>query len=576
MRNRSALWRLDAHIEKSKPAHHAKDQAHETRSDDNTSTILAVDKAKDADGPDRSPNLWESSLETSINGLTPTSPSSPLLRRQWLEQCVRSAHAIVLDTEKQQQQQQPALGTADSSSTANTYSHHPREWTLAARATLQTFGHVVTSLVEETISFDEDIAYWDGIVASKYYTVVYTINTAPLRLASWLMNVTRDVRRRIVAKDIEGIRSSILKPLLSLSFHNFYDGLLTTLRHPLFHTQLTLNYFLSPFASARVEARRRRHGLVGLRDSNAEAIGVLLKHGCRYDLENATEHHLKQTSVTSTGLMQTILRKDGVHVNEMTSAAANAEADVEESILSSAKGTYDMLTTACSRVLEGLQEILQTSIRQHHVSLSTQMSQNRFSRPSSLTRLWFPLTAFLLSSRVITTYITQHRVTLSIFIHDAADTVVAFGRNWVVAPCRKLLSIIRHTDAAGSDIALVSKASLQTDRDSLERMVLDFMSDIHDGDATDLDQLRTKVQEGDLTSVLKAYEKDLRRPFVGTFRGGLVRALLIQVQKTKVDIEVAMTGIDALLRSQELVFGYGVALFCVFAFGFQLSLAFWD
>jgi nuclear control of ATPase protein 2 len=42
---------------------------------------------------------------------------------------------------------------------------------------------------------------------------------------------------------------------------------------------------------------------------------------------------------------------------------------------------------------------------------------------------------------------------------------------------------------------------------------------------------------------------------MGTIRGDLIRALLIQVQKTKVDVELAMSGIDTLLKSQELVFG---------------------
>ena len=43
---------------------------------------------------------------------------------------------------------------------------------------------------------------------------------------------------------------------------------------------------------------------------------------------------------------------------------------------------------------------------------------------------------------------------------------------------------------------------------------------------------------------------------MGTVRGDLVRALLIQIQKTKVDVELAVSGIDALLKSQELVFGW--------------------
>ena len=104
----------------------------------------------------------------------------------------------------------------------------------------------------------------------------------------------------------------------------------------------------------------------------------------------------------------------------------------------------------------------------------------------------------------------------------------------------------------------MSKKSLEGDRDSLERMVVDFAMDdktIGSLSEADITEIRAKVQEGDLTVVLKAYERDLRRPFMGTVKGDLVRALLIQIQKTKVDVEVAMGGIDALLKSQELVFG---------------------
>ncbi|GKZ40056.1 nuclear control of ATPase protein 2, partial [Aspergillus brasiliensis] len=75
-------------------------------------------------------------------------------------------------------------------------------------------------------------------------------------------------------------------------------------------------------------------------------------------------------------------------------------------------------------------------------------------------------------------------------------------------------------------------------------------------DASDTQIITAKVREGDLTPVLKAYENDLRSPFVGTIKGDLVRALLIQIQKTKVDVEIAIGGIDALLKSQELVFGF--------------------
>lgn len=94
-------------------------------------------------------------------------------------------------------------------------------------------------------------------------------------------------------------------------------------------------------------------------------------------------------------------------------------------------------------------------------------------------------------------------------------------------------------------------------------MVVDFAIDkphfaVEGSPLTDavIAEIRTKVAEGDVTPVLRAFEKDLRSPFVGAVRGDLVRSLLIQVQKTKVDLEVAMTGIDSLLKSQELVFGF--------------------
>ena len=109
----------------------------------------------------------------------------------------------------------------------------------------------------------------------------------------------------------------------------------------------------------------------------------------------------------------------------------------------------------------------------------------------------------------------------------------------------------------------MSKRSLEGDRASLERMVVDFAIAIPEGSPlteTEIADVRSKIQEGDLTPVLRVYEKELQSPLYGTLRGNLIRALLIQVQKTKVDVEVAMGGIDALLKSQELVFGCAAAL----------------
>ncbi|GAB1215025.1 hypothetical protein ATERTT37_004207 [Aspergillus terreus] len=152
----------------------------------------------------------------------------------------------------------------------------------------------------------------------------------------------------------------------------------------------------------------------------------------------------------------------------------------------------------------------------------------------------------------------DRRYELLSWISDIGSTAVDFWTNWVLEPIQRLIGTIRHDEQ--SEIALMSKNSLEADRASLERMVVDFVLDHGkhgQGDtAIDTSVVADKVREGDLTPVLMAYEKDLRTPFIGTVRGDLVRALLIQIQKTKVDVEIAIGGIDSLLRSQELVFGF--------------------
>ncbi|GFG21271.1 GTP-binding protein ypt2 [Aspergillus udagawae] len=144
------------------------------------------------------------------------------------------------------------------------------------------------------------------------------------------------------------------------------------------------------------------------------------------------------------------------------------------------------------------------------------------------------------------------------WISDIGLTACEFLGNWVVEPTRRLIGTIRHDEK--SEIALMSKNSLEADRASLERMVLDFVLDRPESEkelgAKQIDTITARIREGDLTPVLRAYEKDLRKPFIGTVRGDLVRALLIQIQKTKVDVEIAIGGIDSLLKSQELVFGF--------------------
>ena len=219
-------------------------------------------------------------------------------------------------------------------------------------------------------------------------------------------------------------------------------------------------------------------------------------------------------------------------------------------------------TQTPASLIQRLIPLLRDQLPAHTSSMSTFVAMH--GRPSRVTRYWIPVLLAILSSSASLKFLAHRQDQILQWVVDFGATIIDFGGNWVVDPIRNLIGTIRHDEK--SEIAIMSKNSLVADRASLERMVIDFVRDRPDTSqgqlpVEDTAAIAQAVKEGDLTPVLKAYERDLRTPFVGTVRGDLVRALLIQIQKTKVDVEIAISGIDALLKSQELVFGYEISPF---------------
>ncbi|KAJ1997084.1 Nuclear control of ATPase protein 2, partial [Coemansia thaxteri] len=72
----------------------------------------------------------------------------------------------------------------------------------------------------------------------------------------------------------------------------------------------------------------------------------------------------------------------------------------------------------------------------------------------------------------------------------------------------------------------------------------------------DIDPLlvRKRVDSGDLSDVMRVYSREMQQPFRNAVFGDLVQAMLIQVQKVKVDVGQTMAALDKLLKSNELNF----------------------
>ncbi|GAA5878484.1 hypothetical protein JCM3774_006416 [Rhodotorula dairenensis] len=178
--------------------------------------------------------------------------------------------------------------------------------------------------------------------------------------------------------------------------------------------------------------------------------------------------------------------------------------------------------------------------------------------PSALARAWPYLLSIPLIGGIVARIVYNHRASLRLWVRESISTVRGFLVDWVVEPVRQILETLRGGDEAG--IALTGRESLQSDLASLERMVVDFARDEYKLGPDELQVLAQQVRAGDLTPVLRVWEEDIKSPIKSAVRGSLVRTLLIQVQKVKVDVALAMDGIEKMLKSQQLTFGFvGVA-----------------
>ncbi|WPK24344.1 hypothetical protein PUMCH_001614 [Australozyma saopauloensis] len=174
----------------------------------------------------------------------------------------------------------------------------------------------------------------------------------------------------------------------------------------------------------------------------------------------------------------------------------------------------------------------------------------QYAPPSFFARYW-PILLLLVNYGPSTTVnIWKNRFEIAEWFKlNFFDTVVGFWNNWIVKPIGDMLSILRNDNT----MTIASKESLQSDLDSLERMVEEFMKDNHV--QVSPEEVHAAVSKGDLTMMMSQYENEIRTPYKSIIKGLLIRSMLIQVQKTKVDGGIAINGIDKLLKLQQLLFG---------------------
>lgn len=439
------------------------------------------------------------------------------------------------------------------------------EWLVLGKATVQTYGLILSTFMDQIVPLSEDLWYWDQVLSSYTYSGLYTVQLSPLWMWEWTKDIYHDSRLRFHQFKISKDQTEHIRASLGERWQQFYSIVRGSIRERSLAN--VRDKIFSPVALSRRQARSNLKQLRKLRAMTASGMGLLLDEGLSFGVgdndsnrsdfaaDNA-DHEWKAVVERSVALMDMVLRDVSTLSHSISDFEDKVFAGVEDDPELSAQADPADLTSMLARRLVDLLEVQLPS----HIAVSQKLVR-QYGRPSMLIRYWLPGLALFLSSSTILRMLSNRRADIVDWMHDLANTAKDFWFNWVIEPTRKIIGTIRHDE--NSEIAIMSRDSLKADRDSLERMVVDFARDKPDlavGGSESLteaqiEDIRTKVKEGDVTPVLKAYERDLRKPFVGAVRGDLVRALLIQVQKTKVDLEVAMSGIDSLLKSQELVFG---------------------
>ncbi|KIY45674.1 NCA2-domain-containing protein [Fistulina hepatica ATCC 64428] len=434
------------------------------------------------------------------------------------------------------------------------------------KAIVRVYAATLDHHLAQATQAENEAEWWADIERSSFNVISYFIQTLPLRVARVLRALVDALRSQSLPLSFASISRAYTQRLSAFSptsllvtayphLHEHPMQLSLTLMSSLYlipqhprdlnaaaeipiralstcidalstFTRVLFTLFISPVDLTRAECRFKRQKLQVLRDECATSLGRLA------DMRLSLDQHLRVSDNAEFArlLFSSLI---GVHRDEDAVPLDPTMLDLANEV------------TVVARWVSA----------DAHV----QVSMKDLVRPGRLTRLWPRLLLgpplFVIGVRAL----WQERSTLYSMLLDVRETARGFLIGWVVEPIKDVLRTVRAGED-GSGGVIVRKEGVMADVESLERMTLDLARDKLHYSAEQLQNLSKEIRAGDLTQVLRLYEQDIRRPVWSAMTGSLLRNVFVQVQKAKVDIDQALTGIDRLLKSQELTFGFvGVA-----------------
>ncbi|KAF8311858.1 NCA2-domain-containing protein [Clavulina sp. PMI_390] len=456
-----------------------------------------------------------------------------------------TSHGSILNTleklDANSKDTSPPTATADATEDADEVSG-----AVLLKSAVSALSLTMDSLLQEALEAEEELEWWRSIESSRWNTAYYLLQTSPIRMARLAHDIAIIARRNNVAFSFNNLNAETFRLRIAPHLQVFSSLFPTFSRH-----QATFLDRYTPTELARQECSAHRKELERLRDVRAQQLGQLgfLGSTSLTALQAFEDEELMEASISThsrdselalmiTTSMRKILEGDDPLAPE---AAATTSISQSQTLVSSSS----------------LQTLVRDTLSKHSADHAKELAKNQ--RPPRWALIWPRLVILPPLILIGINSVYKNRSALRGNLSDAYETMMGFWTQWVVEPVREILKTVR---TGGDDSAgrVISKDGLKSDMESLERMVIDLASEKHKWSEAELQQLSAQVRQGDLTTVLKVYEGDIKAPLRSAVSGTLIRSLLIQIQKAKVDIDLALAGIDKLLRSQELTFGFvGVA-----------------
>ncbi|TFK40521.1 ATP synthase regulation protein NCA2-domain-containing protein [Crucibulum laeve] len=457
--------------------------------------------------------------------------------------------------------------------------------TVIGKLVIGLYAQALDTYLTQATEVEAEAEWWADIERSRLNVAWYLLQTLPSRIVDLACTIVRKVHARNLPLRISTLSPSSLR-ILFPSTDAFRPSAFTTvlfphLAHQPLSTSITTSAFLFRYSSSpsfsstsaiisscpltttqsilrkiTQSTRQTLHFLAALSTFPL----TLTRQECRYNRKELERIRDERASVL--GELAQIRGKLSPLVED---PASNTPGELKAFVLTFAEiispspgqklsPDADTINPSPLTDILRLSQTILPSLPQSHTQ---KLRSQRLLRPPRLVLIWPKLLLLPPLAIYSAQWAYASRETLVGFAKDAKETVEGFVHGWLIEPLREVLKTVR---ASGDEGVIVRKEGVLADLDSLERMTLSLARDELNYNPTQLEALSQKIRVGDLTPVLEIYEEDIRHPLRSALTGTLLRSVFIQVQKAKVDIDQALTGIDKLLKSQELTFAFvGVA-----------------